>query len=298
MEMDDKRKQLCVVFDIDETLIHFVSKKYRNLWDNLSEPIKSRFNIIESGENIIILRPHIQELFEYFKTRPKIKVALWTYSEKQYSEEIARILSKEFHLPPDFFLFTWGAEDMETSTDTYESSGLPKDLRKIYDQFPNFNTFNTFIVDDLYKNIKHEININNSILIEPFAPFGTSKIRNSDIGSEEQTNLSNDTSFLILREICEKSLRDILNCDTRDIDDAFDSEPIFIAKRVKRMKLSSYLKTYAINFLRMMTIGKPRQTNDFIMVSQDYGNFVKGGTRKRNKKRKKSRKNRKSRNKK
>lgn len=288
----DKRKQLCVVFDIDETLIHFVSKKYRNLWDNLSEPIKARFSITERDENIIILRPHIHELFEYFKTKPTIKVGLWTYSERQYSEDIAGILTKELNLPTDFFLFTWGAEDMEIGSETYEVSGLPKDLTKIYDAFPNFNTFNTIIVDDLYKNIKHEVNINNSILIEPFAPFGANKIRDN-IGAEEQTNLSNDTSFIILREICEKTLRDILNCDSHDIDDAFDSEPIFSAKRVKRMNLTNYLKTYAIKFLHMITIGKPRQTNEFIMVSQDYGNFVKGGTRKR--RNKKIRKNRRSR---
>ena len=277
----DKRKQLCVVFDIDETLIHFVSKRYRSLWDNLNESIKSKFDVIDLGEggDVIMLRPHINELFDYFKSKPEIKVALWTYSEREYSEHISKILSKKLNLPSDFFMFTWGAEDMETTED-YEASGLPKDLTKIYDTFPDFNTFNTFIVDDLYKNINHEINVSNSILIEPFAPFGTSKVR-TDIGSEKQTILSNDTSFIALQEICEKSLRDILNCDSEDIDDSFDSESIFSPKRVKRMGLKPFLKTYAINFLHMMTIGDPMQTNDFILVNQDYGMHVKGGTRRR-----------------
>jgi len=275
----DKRKQLCVVFDIDETLIQFVSKKYKPVWDNIDESIKSKFNTINFGSHLIVLRPHIKELFDYFKSTPEIRVGLWTYSEREYSEDIAKVLSKALNLPKNFFMFTWGAEDMETTED-FESSGLPKDLTMIYHRFPDFNRFNTFIVDDLYKNIKHEININNSILIQPFAPLGTIKVR-VDMGAEEQTKLSNDDAFTNLQQICQKSLTDILNCDSEDIDESFETESLFSAKRLKRMGLDSFIKTFAVNFVNMMTIGNPMQTNEFILVKQDYGMHVKGGNTRR-----------------
>jgi hypothetical protein len=290
----DRRQQLCVVFDIDETLIQFISNKYRSVWDNLNENIKTKFNTINFGNNLIVLRPHIEELFNYFKSTPEIKVGLWTYSDREYSKDIAKILSEELNLPSDFFMFTWGDEDMEPTEDFEYSSGMPKDLTKVYHRFPNFNKFNTFIVDDLYKNIKHEINVNNSILIQPFAPLGTSKVR-VDIGAEEQNKLSNDTAFIDLIHICEKSLTDILNCESEDIDESFDTECIFSEKRLKRMDLVSFIKRYAINFVNMMTIGNPMQTNEFILVNQNYGMHIKGGTtrRRRYKKMRKLRRTRK-----
>jgi hypothetical protein len=285
----DNRKQLCVVFDIDETLIQFVQNKYRSVWDGLDESIKNKFDIIDFGKHLIILRPHIRTLFDYFKQTPNIKVGLWTYSERQYSEDIAKVLSRQLNLPSGFFMFTWGAEDME-STEDYQASGLAKDLTRVYHSFPNFNKFNTFIVDDLYKNIKHEININNSILVQPFGPLGTAKVR-TDIGVEKQTKLSNDNVFIELQEICQKALRDIVNCSEADINAAFDRESIFTAKRLKRMQLDSLIKTYAIKFIKMLTIGDPMQTDEFILVNQNYGMHVKGGTntKKRNKKYRKTR---------
>jgi len=280
----DQRKQLCVVFDIDETLIQFVSNTYKPIWDNLNDEIKSKFSTTtDSKGHLIILRPHIRDLFNYFKSKPEIKVGLWTYSEREYSKHISEILSNVLELPPDFFMFTWGAEDMDEELDGYESTGNAKDLTRIYHMFPNFNTFNTFIVDDLYKNIKHDTNINNSIIIEPFAPLGTSKVR-VDIGAEKQTKLSQDLAFVELKQICEKSLADILGCDLDDIDEAFKTESLFSAKRVKRMGLDNYRKTYAIQFIHMMTIGAPMQKNDFILVNQNYGHHVKGGTKRRRRK--------------
>ena len=71
--------ELLVVFDIDETLIHFVSNRYTDLYFNLLEEVRGQFDIVRDGENIIILRPYLQELFDFYKKNPNIKVALWTY---------------------------------------------------------------------------------------------------------------------------------------------------------------------------------------------------------------------------
>jgi len=272
----DERKKLCVVFDIDETLIHFVSKTYKSLWEGLDPQIKNNLRAVEYNNNIIILRPHIQELFNFFKQTPNIRVGLWTYSEREYSEDIANVLKKELQLPDDFFLFTWGAEDMDVSEDSEEIE-LPKDLRKVYRTFTNFNKFNTFLVDDLYGNLKHEVNVQNCILIQPFAPFGTSKVR-VNIGPEELLMSVNNEEFIGLIDICKKVLKDILGCDVEDINEAFTTDPVFTEKRIKRMGLLSLLKTYAVQFIKMLTLGQPRETPNFIMVQpQNYLPFKKGG---------------------
>jgi hypothetical protein len=270
----DKRKQLCVVFDIDETLIHYVSKKYKPLVDGMDPELKTKYRAIESGEDIVLFRPYIEELFTYFKSTPDIRVGLWTYSEREYANNIAKILTNMFDLSEDFFLFKWGDEDMARSEDE-----IPKDLTAVYAEFPDFNTFNTFIVDDLYKNIKHDINKENCILIQPFAPFGTSKVRTS-ISEEQQSMISNDSVFNDLIDICQKVLNDIKNCDEEDIDYAFSTEPVFVKKRINRMGLQQYLKTYAYNFINLMTIGQPNEVNDFFMVNRDnYPVYKKGGKR-------------------
>ena len=268
----DPRKKLCVVFDIDETLIHFIPSKYSHLWDKLSPELQAKFTMIPDGKNIFILRPYIRELFEYFKANSAdIKVALWTYSERTYAEDIARHLTSVLQLPADFFMFKWGAEDMD-------EEGVPKDLRQVYASFPNFNKFNTFIVDDLHGNITHNVNKENSILVEPFAPFGTSKVR-LNIGSEAQNKLSANDAFIKLQGICEKAIKDIRGCDTEDIDTAFDTEAIFCPHRVKRMSLTELMKTYAVSFVNLLTLGQPMQTRKFVNVDcSKYSEHVKGGT--------------------
>lgn len=285
------RKQLCVVFDIDETLIQFMPNRYKSLWDNMNPEVKNKYRSINFGSNVVILRPYIQEMFNYFKQTPNIKVGLWTYSEREYSEDIAGLLKKELGLPNNFFMFTWGAEDME-STEDGDNSGLAKDLTYVYRKFPNFNKFNTFLVDDVYKNLKHRVNIKNSVLIQPFAPFGTDKVR-VDVGIEKQNEIANDSAFNELIKVCQQVLRDITNCDEEDINDAFTTEPVFTEKRLKRMKLDSLLKTYATNFIKMTTIGIPHQTPEFIMFDPQTS-LHSGGMHKRyhytRNKRRKSRK--------
>lgn len=277
--MSNDKHKLCVIFDIDETLIHFVQGTYRPLWNNLHSEIKNKLRVVDKKNSIIILRPYIEELFNYFKENlENINVGLWTYSEREYSEDIANVLTRELNLPEDFFLFTWGAEDME-STEDGEEFGLPKDLTKVYKTFVNFNKFNTFLVDDLYRNLTHHINRHNCILIQPFAIFGTSKVR-ADIGSEKQLMMTNDDAFRNLINVCEVVLRDIKGCSIEDLNDSFTTESVFGEKRVRRMRLEALLKTYAVAFIKMLTIGEPMETNDFIMINtNNYLPHKKGGVK-------------------
>ena len=65
-------KELLVVFDIDETLIHYMGKQYRHLFYELEPEYQERLNPIIDGDpdgehGIIIPRPYLQELFDFTK---------------------------------------------------------------------------------------------------------------------------------------------------------------------------------------------------------------------------------------
>ena len=152
--------KLCVVFDIDETLIHFISPPNIEVWDQTSEAHKKNMNYVSDSRDgkrkIIIFRPCIKDIFKYFmENRDTISVGLWTYSERDYAHDIGEAIREFCGLPEDFFLFRYGVEDMGDES-------YPKDLRTIYSNFPEFNVFNTFLVDDAYKNLIRSNAINAS----------------------------------------------------------------------------------------------------------------------------------------
>ena len=72
-------------------------------------------------------------------------------------------------------MFIKSDEHMEH--ETLNPDGYAKVLDIVYHEFPNFNKFNTFLVDDLISNTNHETNKQNSIFIQPFAPFSVEKVR-------------------------------------------------------------------------------------------------------------------------
>ena len=252
----DQRKTMCVVFDIDETLIQFIHSKHRaRVWDILTDSEKANFNYAEKGGHIIIFRPGLRELFAYFNgNRPRIQVGLWTYSDADYCEDIATEIIKYAGLPTDFFLFRLSSDDM---TDE------PKDLNVIYEKFPYLSSFNTFIVDDLHKNITHKANKENCIIVQPFAPFTTIKEREPLTEMALRRSVDDDI-FKLLEVICKKVHADIDGCDSADIDDlAENPEPVFCMKRIRRMGLQNFLKTYVTKTISLLTIGDAHQSRDF-----------------------------------
>jgi hypothetical protein len=282
MEMD-KRKTMCVVFDIDETLIQFINAQYRaRVWDILPDSEKAMFSYVETGGHIIIFRPGLKELFAYFNgNRPLIQVGLWTYSEDYYCRDIATEIIKYAGLPPDFFLFLLSGKDILDDDD-------PKNLNIIYEKFPYLSSFNTFIVDDLYTNITHKVNKENCIIVQPFAPFTTTKKREPLTEMALRRSVDDDV-FKLLQEICMKVFSDIDGCDTEDIDALVKNpEPVFSMKRIKRMGLQNFLKKYATKTISLLTIGDAHQSTDFFEVD-DAGS--RGGarkTRRRTRRRRKS----------
>jgi hypothetical protein len=270
----DERKKMCVVFDIDETLIQFIHSRYRaRVWDILSDTEKANFNYAEKGGHIIIFRPRLKELFTYFKkNHSRIKVGLWTYSDADYCKDIANEIIKYAELPKNFFLFLLSDQDM---------TDHPKDMNVVYKMFPYLSSFNTFIVDDLHKNITHKANKENCVIVQPFAPFGIVKER--ELLTEMALRRSvDDDIFKTLEMICKKVHTDIDGCEKEDIDNLVENpEPVFSLKRIKRMGLQNFLKTYVTKTISLLTIGDPHQSKDFFDLDNAGSRLtLAGGARK------------------
>jgi hypothetical protein len=270
----DERKKMCVVFDIDETLIQFIHSKHRaRVWDILSDSEKADFNYVEKGGHIIIFRPRLKELFTYFKkNHSRINVGLWTYSDADYCKDIANEIIKYAELPRNFFLFLLSDQDM---------TDHPKDLNVVYNMFPYLSSFNTFIVDDLHKNITHKANKENCVIVQPFAPFGVVKER--ELLTEMALRRSTDDDiFKTLEMICKKVHTDIDGCEKEDIDNLVNNpEPVFCMKRVKRMGLQNFVKTYVTKTISLLTIGDPHQSKDFFDLDNAGSRLtLAGGARK------------------
>ncbi len=261
------RQQLLIVFDIDETLIHYMPSKYYHLWNEKKHlfPKKSYVEITKKNgtKDVIIFRPHLQQLFDYLHAnRETIKVAIWTYSERDYAASIADTLTRRYNLPANFFLFLKGGEDIDDEND------YPKNLKIIFKEYPEFNVFNTILVDDRYTNINHNVNEKNGLLIEPFAPFGTEKARILLDNAVIQNMINNDHVMLDAKHIFEAVHKDIMGCDETDIDEGFYTEPVF-SSRIKRMGLEQFLQSFAIKpqrVDRIVSIGTPYLSPEFLIV--------------------------------
>ncbi len=292
--MSENKKQLLVVFDIDETLIQFINsndaKKVKRNLDLLDPDTYLRSEESEDNASYIIFRPHLKELLNLFKNDSFFKPALWTYSERSYSRNIGNILIRKYGLPENFFLFRKGAEDIDDDPD-----GITKNLRRIYEEYPDkYNTFNTILVDDRYGNINNESNRFNGIVIQPFAPFGPEKKREL-LSVEEFNSQMNDNVLLSIMDIMKKIKNDIEGCDSEDIEIGFETEAVFSEKRIKRMRIEKYVQTFATQFTEIMSIGVPYLTRNFMLIPSEYSKFSRRGGRRLTKKYKKYKKQRKSR---
>jgi hypothetical protein len=250
------KRDILVVFDIDETLIQFINKNAYHYWQEITpeqkEIIDKNLDYIDLGEEkkqIIFLRPGLKEFLEMARDSGRIKVAIWTYSERDYANAVAKNICDKFNLPPDTFIFKYGSEDIE-------DDDIPKSLKQIWDNpalGKKFNKFNTFLVDDRYGNLCHKINVENSILVQAFAPFGETKQRQA-LTQELLEKAINDNIFHELTNITTNLLRDIDGCEDDEIDEAFKTEAIFAPKCIERKRLDSYVKQYDNN-IQLCTIG-------------------------------------------
>jgi hypothetical protein len=265
------KRDILVVFDIDETLIQYINTPAYKYWEATTPEQKRiiennlEYVDIEGKRKIIFIRPGLKQFLEMARDSGRIKVAIWTYSERAYAKEIAKLICERYNLPRDTFIFEYGAEDIE-------DDDFPKSMEQIWNQDKfgkKFNKFNTFIVDDRYGNLCHKINRYNSILVQAFAPFGETKPREPLTDHLLETAV-NDDIFHELTGITKKLLKDIDGCEDEEIDEAFKTEAVFAPKCMKRKGLDSYVKEYAKG-VHLCTIGEV----------ENAASSVKGGRRRR-----------------
>lgn len=271
------KKKMLIVFDIDETLIQYIGSKDFNkfeiVMDKIDKDLYEVFQDKNGKKSCVLFRPYLKDVINMIKNdKDHFYVpAIWTYSDREYAYFIAECLSKKFDFKfnynpnieetyskeNNFFQFIYGVEDIET--DDY-----PKNLHSVYKRFPEFNTFNTILVDDRYANMNHEKNYNNGLFIDGFTPFGAFKKR-------EEFNIEkmNDDTFQHLLHILKVIKKDIMGCSKEEylesLDDPKDS--VFCEKRTKRMKLDKYFKTFCTSVKKRIFLGEtPFSTADFVYI--------------------------------
>jgi hypothetical protein len=193
--------KICIVFDIDETLLHYMPEpKIMTTTYDLER------NILEEGD-VVIFRPGLKEFIEYVKSKNgKILLGIWTYGTKGYAGKIVEKIEQKYNGGENdqkndqkkLFKFVYSREDMKPGM-------LDKELDFVIanNQPIGLTKDNTFLIDNRPDNIYHAKNINNGIMVESF--FGTEK------------NISVDM-FKELTTVCESLLSDSRIPDTHKKD--------------------------------------------------------------------------------
>ena len=265
-EAETPSRDILIVFDIDETLIQFINNNSYHHWlkfrsEASEEDIRRFDDMIKFTDysnretQVILFRPGLMEFLEMAKQNPRIKLAIWTYSEQSYADRIAREICEKFKLKTDPFIFKYSSDHIDDD--------VPKALTNIWKDpryESKFNKFNTFLVDDRFGNVCHETNEKNSILIQAFAPFGEDKEREA-MTPTLLTKAVNDHMFSDLTGISNKILEDIDGCDDEEINDAFKTESVFAPKCMKRKNLLDYVQPYKRG-IQLCTIGEVENAAD------------------------------------
>lgn len=233
---------ILVVFDIDETLLQFINKTPYHFWEDVPAERKAAFTVDDKPgkRQCIIFRPHLKEFFEFVKKNPYVHVALWTYSEQEYAEDIARSMIRTFGLDKDPFVFKYGTEQIEDNS-------IPKNLNDIWDdpQFEGkYTKFNTFLVDDRVGNLIHHKNKFNSVLVKGFEPLGASKARGEMTDTLFEHAVEDDV-LVHLMKVIKNIHKDISGCSEEEIEEAFSTEHIFPDRKTcNRKGLKQYMKSH------------------------------------------------------
>lgn len=222
--------KLNIVLDIDETLVYFIHNRFKaHSWDGLSAEEKSKYQTHETKNGIFIIRPHLEEFFDFLFEN--CTVSLWTWSDDVYAKSIARDFVIGDH--PERKLKLILSEDH--ADESSWKHGNSKDLNWIwYEQNePCFSECNTILIDDLPSNSVNSSNRQNSITIKPFALFGEVKDR-----TDPYEDVSKDRCLLDVIDLLKKVIPATKNC----YNDESRWDNIFSSANIDRLGLQSYVK--------------------------------------------------------
>ena len=217
--------KLCVVFDIDETILVFLNtvQSSRRFADKQGQLDYAEILMDGGGTRYVIFRPGFIEFLQYAK-RHRISVAIWTYGDRNYANFIERIICEHYGFRKSPFVFVYSSAEIKEDINRgmYE-----KDLRRIFAAFPGrFTSSNTFLVDNKPSNIYHETNMHNGFIVESFNPFVNVK---PDINT-----ILKDRLFKLLQKICDKIMKKNRASNT----------PIFGKDNIQSMDLEQYYRHY------------------------------------------------------
>jgi len=149
--------KICLVFDIDDTLLHYGPDDY------LPHKFDYEENIFEEKDRMVI-RPGLKKFVDFVKTKgDKIILGIWTYGTKEYADKIVERLNKRYNNSEPLFQFVYSRENMSPGM-------LDKELDFIINKHHDLGITkaNTFLVDNRPANVIHRKNIHNGIIVESF----------------------------------------------------------------------------------------------------------------------------------
>jgi hypothetical protein len=149
--------KICLVFDIDDTLLHYGPDDY------LPHKFDYEENIFEEKDRMVI-RPGLKKFVDFVKSKgDKIILGIWTYGTKEYADKIVKRLHTRYNNSKPLFQFVYSRENMSPGM-------LDKELDFIINKHHDLGITkaNTFLVDNRPANVIHRKNIHNGIIVESF----------------------------------------------------------------------------------------------------------------------------------
>ena len=148
--------KICLVFDIDETLLRYQPKEY------LPQKFEYEENLFVNDK--MVLRPGFKKFIDYVKSNgEKIILGIWTYGTKEYAEKMVERIEKRYNHGEKLFQFVYSRENMTPGM-------LDKELIFIINHHSKLGITksNTFLVDNRPANVIHHKNRDNGIIVESF----------------------------------------------------------------------------------------------------------------------------------
>ena len=184
-------ERLCLVFDMDEAILHYAEKSDDNDENILNnEDTENVFaDVIKPGDKLYF-RPGFWDFLEYVREQEgRIVIGMWTFGNKPYATAIRPYFDKD-----GMFEFLYTVEDqgpdMKNKELTHVVDNFDDDMRERLGIRRNARLpKNIFLVDNRPENIYHEINRKNGIMVESFMGHNDS-----------------DTMFENLKKICNSLL--------------------------------------------------------------------------------------------
>lgn len=265
-------RQLCVVFDIDETIAQYHKK-----------PMKGELMRLDSYRNaddgsVLYFRPGFRQFLELKDPMgpkgPKdpavpielkdptvpielnIALGIWTYGNAPYAKYVERAICEKFNLDKSPFRFVYSADEIH---EDLRRGYQEKDVRRIMESFPGeFTEANTFLVDNRPANVHHRANCQNGFIVESF-----------DLNNSKY-NLNNDRMFSDLKSLCK--------CIVKNQHRLPINNPLFSKNNIKLMCLRKYHRKYKVGneIKEIMSSETVDEDENFIRVKEVKQRTKKG----------------------